>query len=374
MGQEHGHTLVLNVGSSSLKAALFTADGGAEADHPRQLWHGTTSLASQRALAGQLEHWLVPALGEQWPRLQRVGHRVVHGGEHFNAPTALTPAVLQQLEALQPLAPLHNPPALAAIQWLLRLRPELEQWACFDTAFHASLPPAAYSYALPAAWRANGLRRYGFHGLSHQHLAERAAAHWRAQGRSGLPRLISCHLGAGCSLAAIAEGSSRDTTMGFTPLDGLVMARRSGSVDPGLLLHLQRLGLSLDDLEQGLNQGSGLLGLSGLSADWLELKTAAASGHEGARLALDVFRHRLLAGIGAMAASLGGVDLIGLTGGIGSHDMELLEDLQQALAWLGPLQWLQLEADEESMIAGLISDRGGRASGEAAGSVADDRR
>lgn len=364
--QEPAHTLVLNVGSSSLKAALFNG-------HER-IWHGDTGLAdpAPAALAEQLEHWLEPALAPWWARIRLVGHRVVHGGEQFCAPTAITPAVLQQLEALEPLAPLHNPPAVAAIRWLQQRWPQWQQWACFDTAFHATLPPEAYSYALPAAWRAAGRRRYGFHGLSHQHLAERAAAHWRSQGRGGLPRLISCHLGAGCSLAAIAEGRSRDTSMGFTSLEGLVMARRSGSVDPGLLLHLQRQGISLAELDQGLNQRSGLLGLSGLSADWRELQAAAAAGHAGAQLARAVFRHRLLAGIGAMAASLGGVELIGLTGGIGSRDQGLLADLQQALAWMGPVEWLQVEADEEALIARLISDPADRASGAAGGSGAGD--
>ena len=342
--------LVLNVGSSSLKAALLEL----EPEGPRALWEGQVALAGPLALLEQLEQWLAPALEPWWPRIERVGHRVVHGGERFSGPTRLTPAALQDLEALNPLAPLHNPPALAAIQWLGQRQPQLPQWACFDTAFHSSLPPEASSYALPAAWRAGGCRRYGFHGLSHQHLAERAAAHWQALGQSGQPRLISCHLGAGCSLAAVAGGRSCDTTMGFTPLEGLVMARRSGSVDPGLLLHLQRQGLSLAELEQGLNQASGLLGLSGLSADWLELKAAAHAGHGGAQLARAVFRHRLLAGIGAMAASLGGVDMIGLTGGIGSHDRALLADLQQALGWLGTLQWLQVDADEEATIARQI--------------------
>ena len=176
------------------------------------------------------------------------------------------------------------------------------------------------------------------------------------RGQSGSPRLISCHLGAGCSLAAIRSGRSVDTSMGFTPLEGLVMARRSGSVDPGLLLHLQRSGLSLEELDHGLNHESGLRGLSGLSGDWLELKQAAADGHPGAQLARAVFLHRLLAGIGAMAASLGGVELIGLTGGIGANDPELMSDLQESLRWLGPLQWLQQQADEEWMIARLISD------------------
>ena len=354
-------TLVLNVGSSSLKAAVFGTE---------RLWQGQVRLESSQGslqpLLEQLQTWLVPQLEPWWPRITRVGHRLVHGGERFTAPTALQPSVLQDLETLNPLAPLHNPPALAAIHWLLTHRPGLAHWACFDTAFHATLAPAAYSYALPAAWRQGGLRRYGFHGLSHQHLAEVAAERY---GRP--PRLISCHLGAGCSLAAIAEGRSVDTSMGFTPLEGLVMSRRSGSIDPGLLLHLQRRGLSLDELEQGLNQDSGLKGLSGLSGDWLELKEAAAGGHPGAELALAVFRHRLLAGIGAMAASLGGVEMIGLTGGIGAHDQALLAELRDALAWLGPLEWMQVEADEEAMIARLIqqactlSDLADRESGAA---------
>jgi acetate kinase len=367
-------TLVLNVGSSSLKAALLERTGdAAPQEPPRRLWESQVDLPGPEVLAERLELWLEPALAPWWPRITDVGHRVVHGGQRFNTATRLTAAALQELEALHPLAPLHNPPAVAAIHWLQQRRPQLPQWACFDTAFHASLPAEAYSYALPAGWRAGGCRRYGFHGLSHQHLAERAAARWQSLGRCGQPRLISCHLGAGCSLAAIAGGRSIDTSMGFTPLEGLVMARRSGSVDPGLLLHLQRQGLSLTELEQGLNQASGLLGLSGLSGDWLELKVAAAAGHGGAQLALAVFRHRLLAGIGAMVASLGGVDVIGLTGGIGNRDQELLVDLQQALSWLGPVEWLQVPADEDVMIARLIqqaaaiSDPGDRASGAGGG-------
>jgi acetate kinase len=167
--------------------------------------------------------------------------------------------------------------------------------------------------------------------------------------------LISAHLGAGCSLAAIRDGHSIDTTMGFTPLEGLVMASRSGSVDPGLLLHLQRMGLSLAALDEGLNRRSGLLGLSELSSDWLELRAAAANGHAGAQLALAVFLHRLRQEIGGMAASLGGVDQIALSGGIGANDPELLSELQQSMAWLGPVQWQQVEADEEGMMARLIS-------------------
>ena len=211
-------------------------------------------------------------------------------------------------------------------------------------AAHATLPAAARTYALPASWRSQGLRRYGFHGLNHQHVAEAAAC----------PRLISAHLGAGCSLAAVQAGRSVDTSMGFTPLEGLVMASRGGSVDPGLLLHLQRRGLSLELLEQGLQQHSGLLGLSELSGDWRQLRLAAAGGHAGAQLAIAVFLHRLRAGIGAMAASLGGVDQIALSGGIGANDPQLLEELEQSMAWLGPVCWRQIPADEEGMIARLV--------------------
>jgi acetate kinase len=370
-------TLVLNVGSSSLKAAVFAtaADGG------ERLWQGQIGLQAADPARDHhaLRQWLEPTLEPWWPRIGRVGHRLVHGGERFTAPTRIEATVLEALTALNPLAPLHNPPALAAIHWLRQQRPSLEQWACFDTAFHATLTPAAYSYALPADWRQGGCRRYGFHGLSHQHLAEAATRHWQALGHRGQPRLISCHLGAGCSLAAIAAGCSVDTSMGFTPLEGLVMASRSGSVDPGLLLHLQRRGIGLEALEQGLNRDSGLRGLSGLSGDWLELQAAAHAGHAGAQLALAVFRHRLLAGIGAMAASLGGVEMIGLTGGIGAADAALLADLQAALGWLGPVEWLQLSSDEEGMIArllpagGALSDPADPGSGAAGGSAAGDR-
>ena len=333
--------LVLNVGSSSLKAALIGPD---------RPWQGQHTLAGA-PIEAALEQWLAPQLQPWWPQIQLAGHRVVHGGTRFTAPTRIQPPLLQELERLVPLAPLHNGSALAAIRWLMATRPQLPQWACFDTAFHASLPPEAYTYALPRTWRDQGLRRFGFHGLNHQHVAETAAARWRAAGRSGLPRLISCHLGAGCSLAAIREGRSIDTTMGFTPLEGLVMASRSGSVDPGLLLELLRQGLSPEQLHQGLSQESGLRGLSGLSGDWQELRRAAAAGHGDAQLALAVFQHRLRAGIGAMAASLGGVDQIALSGGIGAHDNQLLEELRLALQWLGPCELLQVAADEEGMVA-----------------------
>ena len=331
--------LVLNVGSSSLKAAVVDSNGSGS----RRLWQA--EAPRQGSLSEQLSTWLAPPLKTWWPKLRATGHRVVHGGERFTAPTRIDPAVLQELEELSTLAPLHNPPALAAIHWLQQHRPQLPQWACFDTAFHATLPAEAHTYALPAAWREGGRRRYGFHGLNHQHVAESAPC----------PRLISAHLGAGCSLAAIRHGRSIDTTMGFTPLEGLVMASRSGSIDPGLLLHLQRQGLSLEELDQGLNKRSGLLGLSQLSPDWRDLRAAAAEGHHGAQLAVAVFLHQLRRGIGAMAASLGGVDQIVLSGGIGANDPQLEAELKRDMAWLGNVGWQRLPADEEGMIAQLVA-------------------
>ncbi len=341
--------LVVNTGSSSVKLALCDASGTRHWQEQRS-WDATGATGLQ----GLLEQWLTPLLASWEPAPMLVAHRLVHGGDRFTAPTRLTDDVLAQLEQLVPLAPLHNGPALAAIRWLRAhgpAAPHLEQWACFDTAFHASLSPAAYSYAIPADWRAQGLRRYGFHGLNHQHIGATVAHREPA-----VRRLISCHLGAGCSLCAItisADGIPRsiDTTMGFTPLEGLVMASRSGSVDPGLLLHLLRQGMSASELDRALNRESGLLGLSGLSGDMRELRQAAGDGHPGAKLAIAVFRHRLLQGIAAMAASLGGVDAIALTGGIGEHDDQLTSELEQALAWLGPVRWLRIPADEEGTMA-----------------------
>ncbi len=333
--------LVLNLGSSSLKACVLDAGG-------HRLWqeHFPWARDQDPALTAGLSEALLPWLD----RLALAAHRVVHGGERFTAPSPIDPAVERQLEALIPLAPLHNAPALAVIRWLRRWRPELPQWACFDTAFHSTLPAEAFTYALPAAWRQRGLRRFGFHGLNHQHVSEVVAAR---QARPEGLRLISCHLGAGCSLAAIRSGRSIDTTMGFTPLEGLVMASRSGSVDPGLLLHELRRGLSVEELDRTLQQESGLRGLSELSGDMRELRRAATAGHPGAALALAVFRHRLLQGIGAMAASLGGVDVIALSGGIGANDTALEAELVGSLGWLGPFTLLRVPADEEGMIARL---------------------
>ncbi len=341
-----GLVLVLNAGSSSLKASLLDEDGN-------RLWQGQRPcpMAAGAAPEPVLDDWLPAALAPWQESIVLAGHRVVHGGEGFIAPVRLEPAVLAALTKLVPLAPLHNGSAVRVMHWLAAQLPELEQWACFDTAFHTTLPPEAATYAIPAEWRRQGLRRFGFHGLNHQHVAKVVAARFPRAAVAPPLRLISCHLGAGCSLCAIKAGRSIDTTMGFTPLEGLVMATRSGSIDPGLLLYQLRRGLSVDELDQALNGQSGLLALSELSGSMQELRAAAAAGHEGAQRAIAVFRHRLLREIGAMAASLGGVDVLAFTGGIGEHDEALRQEVVSALGWLSPFEVMVIAADEEQVIA-----------------------
>ena len=239
-----------------------------------------------------------------------------------------------------------------------RWAPDLPQWACFDTAFHSNLPEAAhtYTYALPERLRQQGLRRYGFHGINHQHVAEQVAKRWTRDNKdSSELRLISAHLGAGASLAAVKGGRCIDTTMGFTPLEGLVMATRSGTVYPGLILDLMHRGTSEDEIAHLLQHQSGLKGLSGLSGDmresvWLPW---TAMSHVGSALALKVFRHRLLQELGAMAASLNGVDVLAFTGGIGEHDQALRDEIQEAINWWRDVQIDVIPADEEGMIARL---------------------
>ena len=346
--------LVVNAGSSSLKAAVVQV---AANGNSHSVWQAQQPLPDRPC---SIEALLGPGLERWLAELTLVGHRIVHGGEQFQRPTRLDDQVRQRIAQTSALAPLHNATALAVIHgmetWLARVRPGLEQWACFDTAFHCTLPPEQRSYAIPAAWRSKGLRRYGFHGLNHQHVAETVLAIHREEGCApaqldGL-RLISAHLGAGCSLCAIQGGHSRATTMGFTPLEGLVMATRSGSIDPGLLLHLlQHEGLDAQSINDALQHSSGLLGLSELSGDMRELRQAASRGHAQAQLAIDVFTARLREGIGAMAAVLGGVDVIALSGGIGQNDEVLAHSLHSALQWMGPFRLLQIPADEEGQIA-----------------------
>jgi len=312
--------LVVNAGSTSTKLSIIGADGSTT-------WscNGEPGVdAFQRALA---------SAGTALVGVGAVGHRVVHGGARFTAPVVVDDVVMLELAALADLAPLHNEAGLAAMRAAREQLPEVPHVACFDTAFHATMPESARAYGGPHAWLDDGLRRYGFHGLSHEYASARGA---ELLGRAVTDvRLVTCHLGGGCSLAAVDRGRSVDTTMGFTPLDGLVMATRSGSVDPGLLLHLLRNGVTVDDLDETLERRSGLLGLSGVSGDLREVLAARDAGNERARLAVDVFVHRLVGGIAAMAASLGGVDALVFTGGIGEHNAEVRRRAADALAWWG---------------------------------------
>lgn len=314
---------MVNAGSSSLKLALL---GDADATLAER------ELAAPRAAVDADE--LRRALGEGLAEADVVGHRIVHGGERFRDPVLIDPQVEAALRDLCELAPLHQAKSLAALDAVTHALPQLPAVACFDTAFHATLSPAARTYALPAVWRETwGARRYGFHGLSHAWIARRVP---ELIGRAGPGlRIVSCHLGAGASLCAIADGRSVDTTMGFTPLEGLVMATRSGSVDPGLLLWLmERTGMAERELAHALEHESGLLGLAG-TADMREVLAGSARGDPGARLALDVYVHRLRAGIAGMAAALGGVDVLAFAGGVGERAAEIRKRTIAGLEFLG---------------------------------------
>lgn len=313
--------LTVNAGSSSLKLAVVEDDRRVAA-HTVERWDGA-DLDGLRAFVDDLEG------------LDAVAHRVVHGGPDLTSSVRVTDDVLRTLDDVGELAPLHNPRAVAGIRTLTQLLPDPPVVACFDTAFHAGLPAAAATYALPAEWNQRWrLRRYGFHGLSHAYAVRRAAT---LVGRplAGL-RVVSCHLGAGASLAAVRDGRSVDTTMGFTPLAGLVMATRSGSVDPGVLLYLlDQGGIPVDELSHGLERRSGLAGLSGTSGDVREVLAGRAAGDAKCALAFDVFVHRLVREVGAMAASCGGLDLLVITGGIGEHSPEVRAAAVDGLAHLG---------------------------------------
>lgn len=314
--------LVVNAGSSSLK--LSVVDSG-ERGPARTIerWEG-------RGDVGALADFI-----EQVSPVDAVGHRVVHGGPGLRSSTRLDAEVLTYLGSIEDLAPLHNPRALAAVESVADLLPGVPAVAAFDTAFHADLPAAATTYALPSEWNHRwGLRRYGFHGLSHAHAVRRAAQ--LVDQPSDELRVVSCHLGAGASLAAVRNGRPVDTTMGFTPLEGLVMATRPGSVDPGLVLWLlQHGGVDADVVGAAFEHHSGLRGLSGTSGDLRDVLAGRAAGDEKCRLAFDVLVHRLVREIGAMVASAGGLDVLVFTGGIGEHSPEVRAAAAAGLEHLG---------------------------------------
>ena len=315
--------LVVNAGSSSIKLRVVGPHDETDASRDLESW------------AGPGDRDLLAAFLDDAPAVDAVGHRVVHGGAAFVEPTRVTPDVERGLLALSPLAPLHQPRAVEGMRALADLRPDLRQVVCFDTAFHATMAAAATTYALPRVWRERwGIRRFGFHGLSHAYATARVAT--RA-GRHGDPtlRVVCCHLGAGASLCATRGGRSVDTTMGWTPLEGLVMATRSGTVDPGVVLALVR-HLGVDAVERGLDGESGLAGLSGIAGGDLRAVLAArAAGDAAAALAFDVCVHRLRQEVGAMVAGLGGLDLLVFTGGVGEHASELRAAACEPFGYLG---------------------------------------
>ena len=337
--------LVVNSGSSSLKLRVIEDDDTAsEADDLPAIGAGTDP--------GPLL-----AIVEGYGRIDAVGHRVVHGGTLFAGPVTIDGEVMERLRELVDLAPLHQPKSLAALDALREALPKTPAIACFDTAFHATLPASAATYALPKAWRDRwGLRRFGFHGLSHSYAAARAAELVNRPPES--LRLVTCHVGAGVSLAAVREGRSIDTTMGFTPLEGMVMATRSGSVDPGLLIWLeQSAGLSPDELADGLEHRSGLQGLAG-TPDMREVLAAAGAGGPEAVLALDIYVHRLRAGIAAMTATLGGLDGLVFTGGVGENSSVIRQRAVDDLGFLGLLLDAERneggEGDREIGLVGVV--------------------
>ncbi|MFC4907095.1 acetate/propionate family kinase [Actinomadura gamaensis] len=310
--------LTVNPGSSSVKLALL--DGADNVLHHADLPTGGADREAERFLAAV----------SRTPAPDAVGIRFVHGGRDFTHPAVVDDEVAKRLHALADLAPLHQPLSLYALGEARRALPGVPVVACFDTAFHAGMPEAAATYALPAEWRERfAIRRYGFHGLSHAHAAG------RAPGLLGPSRrTVVCHLGSGASLAAVADGRSVDTTMGFTPLEGLVMATRAGNVDPGVPLWLLKHGVPAGEIDDALEHRSGLRALAG-TGDMRELRAREAGGDETASAALAVYHHRLRACAAAMVASLGGLDALVFTGGVGEHDPETRRRLVADLAFLG---------------------------------------
>ncbi|WAB84170.1 acetate kinase [Microcella daejeonensis] len=323
---------VVNSGSSSIKYQLV------DVETEQAILSGLVERIGEPG-GGAVDHVdgmrrVLAELGDAATDLTAVGHRVVHGGSVFTAPTAVTEAVIAQIEQVSTLAPLHNPANLAGIRAAMAVLPGVPHVAVFDTAFHQSMSPAAYTYAIDRELaRSHGVRRYGFHGTSHAFVAEHAAAHL---GRSlEQLKLIVLHLGNGASIAAIDAGRSIDTSMGLTPLQGLVMGTRSGDLDPAVLLHLHRqAGLSVDELDTLLNKQSGLLGLSG-SADMRDVTRAADEGDADAALALDVWAHRIRHYVGAYLAQLGGLDAVVFTAGVGENSAPLRSRALAGLEHLG---------------------------------------
>jgi acetate kinase len=369
--------LVLNSGSSSIKYELRDSEigyvlksgvierigeEGGPSDHGQALESILQALVSGEGAGagagvgggngGAGHRGVVAGALKDLSEIDAVGHRVVHGGSHFSGPALLTTEVIQEIEECAPLAPLHNPPALLGIREALRVLPNTPQVAVFDTAFHATIPPQAHVYALPYEYyERHGVRRYGFHGISLQSVTRSADA-MLGGGLAGL-KVVIAHLGNGASVTAVDQGRSVDTSMGLTPLEGLVMGTRAGDIDPGVLLYLMReLGLTVDELDRVLNQECGLLGVSGVSNDMRDVLGAAAAGDLRSRLALDIYCYRLRKYIGAYAAAMGGLDVLVFTAGIGENSADIRAAACNGLGFLG----VELDEAKNAQARGVQSD------------------
>ncbi|MEO0377274.1 MAG: acetate kinase [Cyanobacteria bacterium P01_A01_bin.17] len=350
--------LVLNAGSSSHKCCLYKVKGGLPKSPLVPIWEAQldwhdasrASLVVETASGKRLEKkWssisrsdaLLHLLKTLWQgetqviqssqEIDVVGHRVVHGGQKYQASVVVTNEVKDAIATLIPLAPNHNPANLEGIEIIEELLGDVPQIAVFDTAFHSHMPDVAAIYPGPYDWIEQGIRRYGFHGINHQYCKQRASQILSQE----VERLIICHLGNGASLTAVKNGQSINTTMGYTPLDGLMMGTRSGSVDPGILIHLMRQGYSAEQLDHLLNQESGLKGISGISHDLREIEDAISQGNPRAKLARDIYVHRLTSCLGEMLMSLEGLDALVFTAGIGEHSASIRAEACGALAFLG---------------------------------------
>jgi acetate kinase len=367
--------LVLNSGSSSVKFALLVPGSGERLmggigerlGTPEALlrvqWFPAAAVeerlpgGTHQAVVARVLDYLAEA-GQAGARLLGAGHRVVHGGEWFTSSIRVDDAVIAAVRSLSHLAPLHNPANLAGIEAVRAVLPDLPQVAVFDTAFHQTMPPHAFRYAVPEEWYTeHGVRRYGFHGTSHRFVSEQAAS-MLARPPGGF-RLVTAHLGNGCSATAVRDGVSVDTTMGLTPLEGLVMGTRSGDVDPGLLSYLAgRTGLNADELTRALNVDSGLEGLSGVGHDMRTVVAAAAGGNERARLALEVFVHRLSKAIAGLVVGLQRLDALVFTGGIGENSAVVRSLVLGRLGFLGLAEDVRANADHGRRTGGRISVAG----------------
>lgn len=362
--------LVLNAGSSSQKSCLYQIDNSLPAP-PEPLWEAKVDWTRHQGVAeikiktsqgvvieeeltsnsrpSVISHLLDTLIQGKtqvitdFSEIAIVGHRVVHGGDQYREATVITPQVKDAIIYLSTFAPLHNPANLEGIEAIDQILPDVPQVAVFDTAFHSHLPLYAAVYPGSYQWFEEGIRRYGFHGISHSYCAQRTAQLLQQDLHS--LRLIVCHLGNGCSLAAIRDGVSIDTTMGFTPLDGLMMGSRSGSVDPGILIYLLReQGFDADKLDEILNRESGLKGISGLSGDMRQIQSAIAQNNDRAILAFDMYVHSLRKHIGAMLATLGGLDALVFTGGVGENVPDVRDEACEAFGFMG----LKLDGDKNA--------------------------